>query len=272
MKKLSIITICYNEPDLEKTCRSIVNQTWQDFEWIVIDGGSNEETLAIFDKYKYRIDKFVSEPDNGIYNACNKGIKLAESEYVQLLNAGDSYYDTKVLEDVFKEQNYCAGVLYGDQCEVYQNSNKKCVKKLQPFINKWFFVQFNIHTPAVFVKRDLYLKYGLFNENYKIVSDFEKWIVFLKNGVNFQYLNRIIANFDKNGISSDKKTEALHNKEREEILKQFYTPEEIRSGRQGFERLNFWENIFSIKKSLRESHLIITIMGIHLKLKRSMNV
>ena len=105
MKKLSIITICYNEPDLEKTCRSIVNQTWQDFEWIVIDGGSNEETLAIFDKYKYRIDKFVSEPDNGIYNACNKGIKLAESEYVQLLNAGDSYYDTKVLEDVFKEQN-----------------------------------------------------------------------------------------------------------------------------------------------------------------------
>ena len=69
MNKVTIITICYNEPNLEQTCESIVNQTWQDFEWIVIDGGSNKETLDVFEKYKHRIDKFVSEPDNGIYNA-----------------------------------------------------------------------------------------------------------------------------------------------------------------------------------------------------------
>ena len=61
MKKLSVVTICYNEPNLEETCKSIVNQTWQDFEWIVVDGASNKETLDIFEKYKHRIDKFISE-------------------------------------------------------------------------------------------------------------------------------------------------------------------------------------------------------------------
>lgn len=85
MKKLSIITICLNEPNVEKTCESIVKQTWRDFEWIVIDGGSNADTLAIFEKYKGRIDKFISEPDEGIYDACNKGIKLASDEFVEWL-------------------------------------------------------------------------------------------------------------------------------------------------------------------------------------------
>ena len=93
MKKLSIITICYNEPNLEETCKSIVNQTWQDFEWIVVDGGSNEETQKIWDKYKYRIDKFISEPDNGRYNAMNKGIAQAHGEFLNFMNSGDFFYN-----------------------------------------------------------------------------------------------------------------------------------------------------------------------------------
>lgn len=113
MKKLSIITICYNEPHVEDTCKSIVNQTWQNFEWIVIDGKSNEETLNIFEKYRYRIDTFISEPDKGIYNAYNKGIKLARGEYVQFLNAGDSFYSHDALNIFFSKVKRSASVLYG---------------------------------------------------------------------------------------------------------------------------------------------------------------
>ena len=105
MPKVSIITICYNEPDLEKTCESIVNQTWQDFEWIVVDGGSNQETIDIFEKYKARIDEFISESDNVRYNAMNKGIKLAQGEYLNFLNAGDYYFYNDALKDVFENKN-----------------------------------------------------------------------------------------------------------------------------------------------------------------------
>ncbi|MDE7469771.1 MAG: glycosyltransferase [Desulfovibrionaceae bacterium] len=113
MKKLSIITICYNEPNVEETCRSIVEQTWNDFEWIVVDGGSRKETLDVFEKYRYRMDKFISEPDTGIYNACNKGIKLAQGEYIQFLNAGDSFYSNTALKDFFSKVKQNASILYG---------------------------------------------------------------------------------------------------------------------------------------------------------------
>ena len=93
MTKISIITVCYNEPNLEKTCESIINQTMQDFEWVVIDGGSNEETQNIWNKYKHRINTFVSEPDNGIYDAYNKGVKLATGDYIIFMNAGDCFYE-----------------------------------------------------------------------------------------------------------------------------------------------------------------------------------
>ena len=102
-KRLSIITICYNDPDVEKTCKRVVNQTWQDFEWIVIDGGSNEETLRVFEKYKNRINVFVSEPDNGRYDAFNKALEYINSDYVHFLNAGDFYYDDDVLLNVFNK-------------------------------------------------------------------------------------------------------------------------------------------------------------------------
>ena len=96
--KLSIITICYNEPNIEKTCESIINQTWQDFEWIVIDGGSTDGTLEILNKYKTRINKLISEPDKGIYNALNKGIKFAKGEWLNFMNGGDRFCDNLVLE------------------------------------------------------------------------------------------------------------------------------------------------------------------------------
>ena len=113
LPKFSIITICYNEPNLEKTCKSIVNQTFQGFEWIVIDGGSNRQTLDIFEKYKDRIDYFVSEKDNGRYHAMNKGLRVAKGEYVNFMNAGDYFNGHDVLEKII-HFGLDKDIVYGD--------------------------------------------------------------------------------------------------------------------------------------------------------------
>ena len=167
MKKLSVITICYNEPNLEETCKSIVNQSWQDFEWIVIDGGSNKETLDIFEKYKYRIDKFVSEPDNGIYNAMNKGIKLAKAEYIAFMNAGDSYYNENSLQE-FLNNGLDKDIIYSD---IYFLADKPYIKKYPDILDKRFWFLDSLPHQATLVKRELFEKYGLYNEEYKIVSN-----------------------------------------------------------------------------------------------------
>ena len=163
--KLSIITICKNEPDVEKTCKSIIEQTNQDFEWVVIDGGSDEKTQNIWNKYKSRIDKFVSERDNGIYNACNKGLRLAEGEYVIFINAGDNLYNNTVIEDVFNN-GLSEDIVYGGYAlggKVYKGDHKK--------IDPSFFMIKTLHTPATFVRKSLFDNHGYFDEkyNYKTV-------------------------------------------------------------------------------------------------------
>lgn len=269
MKKLSVITICYNEPNLEQTCESIVNQTFQDFEWIVIDGGSNEETQKIWDKYKYRIDKFVSEKDNGIYDACNKGIKIASGEYLNFMNAGDSFADIDVLEKVFNQKRKYKDVLYGNEYHIYSDNAKTlCVMpseiKLDLLINN------TIRHQSSFIKRELFKKYGLYSEKYRIVSDWEKWIVFFKNRVSFEYLPFVIANYDANGCSFSEKFNIIHNEEREEVLHKYFKEKILNHIKYNMpiETYTPIEQIFSIKNSVDKTHKIITILGIHIKLKR----
>ena len=111
--KLSIITVCLNEKNIERTCKSIVSQTFADFEWIVIDGKSNRNTLNKIKKYKNKISVFISEPDAGIYDAMNKGILSATGDYISFMNAGDTYFSKYALEKVFskpKDQD----IIYGD--------------------------------------------------------------------------------------------------------------------------------------------------------------
>ena len=106
MQKLSVITICYNDINIERTCESIVNQSWQDFEWIVIDGGSKKEIIDIINTYKSRINTFISDPDHGVYNAYNKGLNLAQGEFANFLNSGDNYRDSNVLKNIFEGKEY----------------------------------------------------------------------------------------------------------------------------------------------------------------------
>lgn len=267
MKKLSIITICYNEPNLEKTCESIMNQSWQDFEWIVIDGGSNDETLAIFDKYNSRIDKFVSEPDNGIYDACNKGINLATGKYLNFMNAGDSFFDSNVLEKFIK-QNTSADILYGNTMMIFRDKPNR-VLTYPKIIDIAFFVNNNICTQSVFIKSDLFKTYGLFDIHYKIASDYDRWLKFLSESRSFCHLSFIVSNYDMNGISSAQYTQELLQKENREILLKYFSQEEIDKVLET-RKIEYKpiEYLFSIKNNWTKSHKIITIFGIQFKINR----
>lgn len=274
MLKLTVITICYNEPYLEKTCESIVNQTWQDFEWIVVDGGSNQETLDKFEKYKKRIDKFISEPDNGIYDACNKGIELANGEYVIFMNAGDSFYSHEVLSNIFSKHNYTSGILYGDTVMIdnkIKKSKQKHCAKIPHKISKCYFYTATICTQSMFVKKELYYKYGLHNLKYKILGDLDRNLAFVSNGENFEYIPEIVSYYDKNGISSSLKTIDVRLQEQKEIIKTYFDSDEISFYENliNFKYKNIFERLFSIKKqfSAGKFYNTITIFWIKIKIK-----
>lgn len=275
MKKVSIITICYNEPYLEKTCESIVNQIWQDFEWVVVDGGSNQETLNKFEKYKSRIDKFISEPDNGIYDACNKGINLATGEYVIFMNAGDSFYSPEVLNNIFVNHNYNSGVLYGDTVMVdnkLKQSKKHCAK-IPHEISKNYFYTSNICTQSIFVKKELFYKYGLHNLKYKILGDLDRNLAFISNGEKFEYIPEIVSYYDRNGISSIPNTLNKRLCEQKEIIKTYFDNEEISFYENliNFKYKNIFERLFSIKPCFSNGKFYntVTICGIKTKIKQN---
>jgi len=181
--KISIITATYNSADTIIGCISSVNnQTYPDIEHIIIDGGSNDNTFQLIDSQNSRIKKKISEPDNGIYHAINKGIKFATGDIIGILNSDDFFNDNYVVEKIaktFQEENIDA--LYGDVKFVDPSDIGIIVryyssKKFNP--NKFKFGFMPAH-PSFYVKREFYQKIGNYKEDYKIASDFELLIRFL---------------------------------------------------------------------------------------------
>ena len=177
---------------------SIVGQSWQDFEWIVVDGGSTDGTLDVLNEYRDRIDVLISEPDNGIYNVMNKGIARARGEWLNFMNGGDAFCDKTVLEQVFGggSSRDGADVLYGDMlC-------RGKVHKMPVAIDADFFINGSINHQSSFIRAALFREQGGYNENYRVLSDVEKWIVWMKAGRVFRHLPVVVADFDAGGVSS----------------------------------------------------------------------
>jgi glycosyltransferase involved in cell wall biosynthesis len=214
MTKLSIITVNLNNAEgLRKTIESVVNQTFTDFEYIIIDGGSTDGSVDIIKQYanatlpcgEWLGERlyWVSEPDKGIYNAMNKGILQAKGEYCLFLNSGDWLFDNLILTEVFKE-NLREDIIYGDlYC-----FNEKGDKTLWIPSNKWTFRTFlydAIPHPACFIKRQLFLEISLYDETLTIISDWAFFITaIIIHNKSYIHLPYCISNFEAGGISKFK--------------------------------------------------------------------
>ena len=173
--KISVITICFNsESTIEKTIQSVLKQNYKNFEYIIIDGGSTDNTINIINKYKSKISKFISEKDRGIYDAINKGINLANGEIISILHSDDRFFDDEVLNNIiksFKEENTIDCVI-GNTLIVKSN---KILRKYSSKNFKNWMMYFGISPPhpSTFIKKKVYDKIGLYSSDYSIAGDFE---------------------------------------------------------------------------------------------------
>lgn len=197
--KLSIITINYNNREgLQKTIGSILAQTWRDFEWIVIDGGSTDGSKELIAQYQDHFAYWCSEPDKGVYNAMNKGIAKAAGEWMNFMNSGDCFYDDRTLEKVFS-QELKADLVYGDWVRVYPDRevHKEAPKKA---FNVTVFFE-NVCHQAMFIRSGILKEQG-YDEEMKILADWKRWIEMAIGGSLFQYIPYTICKFEAgNGLS-----------------------------------------------------------------------
>ncbi len=218
--KISIITVVFNAQDfIEKTILSVVNQTFKNIEYIIIDGKSTDNSLSIINNYKTSINKIISEKDNGIYDAMNKGLKIASGEYVLFLNAGDEFYDTTVLETIFKT-NSNADVYYGNTAVINFNGEIIGDRRLTPPNNlTWKSLKYGMCVShQSFIAKRLLCDY--YNLNYKIAADIDWVINVLKQADSINYTNQYISKFLEGGVSNKKRKNAL--KERFSIMSKHY--------------------------------------------------
>ena len=198
--KVSIITVCLNSEDtIERTINSVIRQTYEDIEYIIVDGKSTDKTLSIINRYKDKVSKIVSEHDNGIYDAMNKGIQLSSGEIIGILNS-DDWYETDAIHaivDLF--ENTESEIIHGDIRLIYPDGTSKDTQ--MDDLNKLWY-EMAVRHPATFVKREVYERIGLFDCSYRIAADYEFILRCYSSSIRFFYINKILTNFSLTGISS----------------------------------------------------------------------
>ena len=212
--KLSIITVNYNDSKgLEHTIKSVISQSFHDYEFIVIDGGSTDDSVNIIRKYEQYINYWVSEPDGGIYPGMNKGLRPAQGEYVNFMNGGDCCHSSDVLEKIFSLDTD-ADIITGNHAENgLKNVGQGGVTMLDLY--KWA-----IDHQASFIRRELALGHP-YDEKYRIVSDWKFFIeALVLDNCSFYYTDTIVVDVDMDGISNT--NFELDKKEREMVLKELF--------------------------------------------------
>ncbi len=196
---ITVVTVVYNgEEHLEQTIQSVIEQTYDNVEYIIIDGGSTDNTVNIIEKYEDQIDYWVSEPDGGIYYAMNKSIQLVLGEYVIFMNAGDWFINSVIVGNIAKRvEEQKVDYIFGDLNRIDSDGNIE--------IHKGDIKTYKKYTPighqALFVKRTV-LKEIPFDTQYRIMADYDMMIKFIKQRRTYIYTDSVIANFVLGGISS----------------------------------------------------------------------
>jgi len=205
--KISIITVAFNAgKSIEDTIKSVLNQTYTNIEYIIIDGKSTDNTIEICNKYQDKIYKIISENDKGIYDAMNKGVNLATGDIIGILNADDFYADSNVIQNVVSkfEQNQIDG-LYADLVYVDGEDTSKITRKWisgdykeNAFLNGWMPPH-----PTFFIKNECYKKYGNYSLELKSAADYELMLRMIhKHKIKLGYLNKIITKMRVGGVSN----------------------------------------------------------------------
>lgn len=208
---VSIITIVYNaEATLEQTILSVIGQTYPSIEYIIIDGGSKDGSLGIIKKFENQIATWISEPDKGISDAFNKGLKLATGDLIGIINA-DDWYELDAIETIVNSYNPTIDVYCGDLKLIDRHGNPFKTRKSAP--NRLTLGMYIMH-PTTFVTHNAYRKAGIFDINYKIAMDYDLMLRLKGLGFNFCYINKTIACMRATGVS----TLNLRNVDRE-VLK-----------------------------------------------------
>lgn len=203
---ISIITVVYNgEQFLEETIQSVINQTYDNIEYIIIDGGSTDGTVDIIKEHEEKIDYWVSKKDNGIYDAMNKGIDLVSGDWINFMNAGDSFYNNDVLEQLFTLNKFKnINIIYGNHKVIYPHKTR--IAKAGNIEDIWKGSQF-CHQSS-FVSAKVHRKHK-FNLSNRIGADFELFYTFYKKKMNFKYIDIIVANYSAGGLSDIKRVDSI---------------------------------------------------------------
>lgn len=221
MKKLSIITINYNNfLGLQKTVESVLSQAWQEFEYIVIDGGSTDESAVYLESQTNKITYWVSEPDRGIYNAMNKGIAKAAGEYLFFLNSGDHFMDAFSLQKV---QKYLVNdaVIYFN-INVVENGESHVLENPAALSFSYLHNNLPCHQ-CTFIHQSVFERVGYYDESLKIVADWKLLLqAILKHNVTYCKVDAVFSIFYKDGISSLSENQSIIAAERAMVLQKEY--------------------------------------------------
>lgn len=260
---VSIITVNFNHLEgLKRTYESIVSQTFTDYEWIVIDGGSTDGSREFIEQHQDRIAYWCSEKDNGIYHAMNKGIRQAKGEYLNFMNTGDIFACSKTLAGVFSEHR-TADILYGYMMIKDINGDYRQYYLMEKELHWYFLFSSTLPHQATFIKRVLFDTVGMYDEHLRVKSD-AKWFItaILNYHVSYEFIPKKIAIFEGDGISDKGKYINEGEQIRKGVFPDYISKENVRElGR-----------VFIIK-SFKFTALLyraVTIMAILLfRLKRS---
>lgn len=255
---VSIITVNLNNLDgLKKTIQSVLEQTYSEIDWIVIDGGSTDGSRELIEQYADRFAYWVSEPDKGVYNAMNKGIRAAKGDYLQFLNSGDILWDKDVLEKVFSEK-HDADILYSD-CYFVENEKVLWERCYPDVISLREILDINFVHNGMFFKRELF-EHELYDESLKISSDFKFNVEKVLENKKFVHVPVFTIAYDATGISSTQID--LLFKEQRSIENSLISPSIMKDIDQlrGLAKDNCLERIQAHRNRSRLCHKLVTAM------------
>ena len=206
--KVSIITVCFNsQKTIRKTIKSVISQSYKNYEYIIIDGGSTDNTIKIISEYKKYISIFISETDKGIYDAINKGIKKSTGSVVSILHSDDIFYNNQTTKKVMSyfSSNLKLDCLIGNTL-ITKNNSKKVIRNYKAnSFKKWMlYLGFSPPHPSTFFSKKIYKKFGLYNKKYNIAGDFEFYVrIFLKQNILLRIVNKNFILMKSGGRSSE---------------------------------------------------------------------